>query len=473
MSKYISVDSQIIYDRFVNNLKEYEKDKIIIKKDKTKSKLFFGLLLVYLAICIGIYIESKTLSNEIFGGMTTRKMVLIYIALLIIFWLFYISVIPDFISKKEYNLSTLSLLKALNDEKILDSENKLEIIDLLYEKKDEVGPVYTKLFNIIKNSVVVVYSKWLIGIFIGLFTGIISSTIINYIEKEAEKNLVNYIYLIGKSLVYTLLLILIISFFYYILFHLVDKDQNRKHDLYVLGLKNIKYILLQENKEIPVQILIENPKEYFMVNNAENNTDNGNKKLKKSDRYLHLFLILSIIFISSTFVYIIVYFNFDSKLVRSPKLLLFFYIILIFINLIFRILNNLLYPDSNRNTNMFHRFKKNLKITNWVEQYIEKFSKKINWVVQDIVKLLKILFFNYIVKLYIIIIISKLLMFLNSIKIDNTESNFYQLNNFVPDSIFILIILIIIYSTIKQISNFSKNSKILEKCKSNRSKSSL
>lgn len=466
MSKYISIDSKIIYDKFVNNYKnsnKYELDKNYIKKDNIYITSFSKLFCIYVIICLAILIIVKLSSYKVFGGITIKKLFIIFGAILFIFVLLYMLAIIDFTRKKEEYLATLSLWDALSEENILGSKNCLEIIDFLYENNNEVGSFYIKLFNIIKSSVIVGYSKWLITLFIGFYTGILSSIFMKYIDKEAGKDLLNYISLIGKELLSILMIILFFSILYYICIHMVYKDESREHDLYVLSLKKVKYILLQENEENKkyIQNLIDNPKEYFMVNKAENNTDNGNKKLKKSDRYLHLFLIFSIIFISLTFVYIIVYFNSDSKLVRSPKLLLFFYIILIFINLIFRILNNLLYPDLNK---------------------INKTKNKSNNIYDG--KNFKCKVLKYLSELIPILLVSKLLIFLNSTTIENIKNIFHfiglqnlknripsvisedimnYIKNLNPKFIVILIILIIIVCISEQFIIYLENHGILEK----------
>ena len=63
----------------------------------------------------------------------------------------------------------------------------------------------------------------------------------------------------------------------------------------------------------------------------------------------------------------------------------------------------------------------------------------------------------------IIALVSKLLIFTNDKTMDNTKS----INNSIPELLFILIILLIIGNTIKQIRIFLENHNILEKYKSN------
>lgn len=149
---------------------------------------------------------------------------------------------------------------------------------------------------------------------------------------------------------------------------------------------------------------------------------------------------LSLIFIFSSFVYVIIYSNSNNNFIKSFELTLCIYIISIFINILSIILNSCLYLDSSKTTNNF-------------KQCIKKFLKSV--------------FLNYVIKLYIIVKISKLLRLINCITMNNKPKCSY-FNNFFPDTIFILIILIIIGNAIEQIRIFLKNNKILEKYKSNK-----
>lgn len=128
----------------------------------------------------------------------------------------------------------------------------------------------------------------------------------------------------------------------------------------------------------------------------------------------------------------IIYFNTNSKTIKEPILILVFYIILIFINITYRILNNGL--DLN--------------------------FKDISCLPKDFLTNTGI---NYSIILCIIAIVSKLLIFTNNKTMDNTKS----INNSIPELSFILIILLIIGNTIKQIRIFLENHNILEKYKSN------
>lgn len=274
-----------------------------------------------------------------------------------------------------------------------------------------------------------------------------------YIEKEAGKDLLNYISLIGKELVSIIGIIFIFSIVYYVCIYIIYTDQNKKHDLYVLALRNVKYIILRGVPKDDIQNLIENTKENSVMENKtdeskimdkDKKVDNSTKEPEnlerqiseeklnnhrsKYNRRLYSFSILAIITLLISVVYVIIYFNSDSKLVRSPKLLLFFYIILIFINLIFRILNNGL--DLN-----FKDFLTNTGI-------------------------------NYSIILCIIALVPKLPIFIENKTFYDIKSICDYFNNLTPESLFILIILLIIGNTIKQIRIFLEDHNILEKYKS-------
>lgn len=280
MDKYKIIDSDIIYDKFVEHYSsnKYKIDKRLIKKDNIYATAFCKLFFIYVVICLAIFIVSILNLNEIFGGMTVYKMLRIFGRILLFFVFLFILSIFEFTTKKDEYSATFSLWKVLNEEKILESEKSLEIIDLLYENKDEVGSFYIKLFNIIKNSEIVKYSKWLITFFIAFYAGIMSSIFMKYIEKEAGKDLLNYISLIGKELVSILIIIFLFSILYYICLHMIYKDYRKEYDLYVLALKNVKYIILRGVTKDEIQNLIENPKEDFIIKNETNESKNINDK---------------------------------------------------------------------------------------------------------------------------------------------------------------------------------------------------
>lgn len=463
MDKYKIIDSDIIYDKFVEHYSsnKYKIDKRLIKKDNIYATAFCKLFNIYVVICLAIFIVSILYPNEIFGGMTVYKMLRIFGRILLFFVFLFLLSIFEFTTKKDEYSATFSLWEVLNKEKILESEKSLEIIDLLYENKDEVGSFYIKLFNIIKNSEIVKYSKWLITLFIGFYTGIIASIITKYIEKDVKKNILDYISILGRGLGTILIIFLFFGILYYFCIYIIYKDHKKKHDLYVLALKNVKYILLRENTKDEIHNLIENSKEDCIMENetkeSKNINDKGAKDTKfqnnteelKNDvarnseekrschrknfnRYLYLLLILSIIFLSVSVAYVIIYFNTNSKTIKEPILILVFYIILIFINITYRILNNGL--DLN--------------------------FRDISCLPKDFLTNTGI---NYSIILCIIALVSKLLIFTNNKTMDNTKS----INNSIPELLFILIILLIIGNTIKQIRIFLENHNILEKYKSN------
>lgn len=446
MSKYISVDSQIIYDKFVNNYKnsnKYKLDKNYIKKDNIYITSFSKLFCIYIIICLAILIIVKLSSYKVFGGITIKKLFIIFGAILFIFVLLYILAIIDFTTKKEEYLATLSLWDALSEENILGSKNCLEIIDFLYENNNEVRSFYIKLFNIIKSSIIVGYSKWLITLFIGFYTGILSSIFMKYIDKEAGKDLLNYISLIGKELLSILMIILFFSILYYICIHMVYKDESREHDLYVLSLKKVKYILLQDDSKNEKKYLVKKLKENGIMKKEKSeikDVDKVNKNRPEEYRndeqmYLeekqnnhrkisygcsYLIVTLSIIFIFASFVYVIIYCNNSSDFIKNPILILSFYIILIFINIMYRILNN----GMDLNFKHFKCLSNNFFKDNGL---------------------------HYALIFLIVVLCSKLLIYLNS-------------KTFV-----ILIMSIVIGNTIKQIRVFLEDYNILEKYKSNRS----
>lgn len=462
MDKYNIIDSDIIYDKFEKHY-SLNKYKIDIKKDNIYATAFRKLFFNYLVICFSIFIVSKLYPNEIFGGMTFYKMLKIFGIILFFFVILFILSIFGFTTKKEEYLATLSLWKVLNEEGVLDSKKSLEVIDFLYKNNNKVGSFYIKLFNIIKNSGIVKYFKWLITLFIGFYAGIISSIFMKYIEKEARKDLLNYISLIGKELVSIIFIVFLFSILYYCFIYIIYNDQNKKHDLYILALRNVKYILLKENTKDEIQNLIENSKEKSVMENKtdeskimdkDKKVENSTKELEnlvrqileeklnnhrsKYNRYLYSFSILAIITLLISVVYVIIYFNSDSKLVRSPKLLLFFYIILIFINLVFRILNNCLDLNFKDISCSFKDFLTNTGI-------------------------------NYSFILCIIALVpklQKLQIFIENKIFDDIKSICDYFSNFILESLFILIILLIIGNTIKKIRIFLKGSNILEKYKS-------
>lgn len=284
MSKYISVDSQIIYDKFVNNYKnsnKYKLDKKYIKKDNIYITSFSKLFWIYVIICLVVLIIVKLSPYKVFGGITIKKLFIIFGVILFIFVLLYMLAIIDFTTKKEEYLATLSLWDALSEENILGSKNCLEIIDFLYENNNEVGSFYIKLFNIIKSSVIVGYSKWLITLFISFYTGILSSIFMKYIDKEAGKDILNYISLIGKELLSILMIILFFSILYYTCIHIVYKDESREHDLYVLSLKKVKYILLQDDSKNKKKYLVKKLKENGIMKKNETSEIKDIDKFKK------------------------------------------------------------------------------------------------------------------------------------------------------------------------------------------------
>lgn len=269
MDKYNIIDSYIIYDKFVKHYSS-NKYKIDIKKDTIYAAAFRKLFFIYFVICLAIFIVSKLYPDEIFGGMTVYKMLKIFGGILLFFVFLFIISIFEFTTKKEEYSATFSLWEVLKEEEILESEKRLEIIDLLYENKDEVGSFYIKLFNIIKNSGIVKYFKWLITLFIGFYTGIIDSIITKYIEKDVKKNILDYIPMLGRGLGTILIIFLFSGILYYFCIYIIYKDHKKKHDLYVLALRNIKYILLRENTKDDIQNLIENSKKNSVM---ENKTD--------------------------------------------------------------------------------------------------------------------------------------------------------------------------------------------------------
>lgn len=447
MDKYKIIDSDIIYDKFVEHYSSnrYKIDKRLIKKDNIYATAFCKLFFMYVVICLAIFIVSKLYPNEIFGGMTNRKMVTIFVRIFFVFLLIFILAITEFKTKKEEYSATLSLWKVLNEEKILDSEKRLEIVDFLYENNNEVGSFYIKLFNIIKSSVVIGYFKWLITLFIGFYAGIISSIFMKYIEKETGKDLLNYISLIGKELVTIFIIILFFSILYYIFINLFYKDYRREYDLYILALKNVKYIILRGVTKDEIQNLIKNPKEDSVMENktdeskiidkdtkVENSTKepenyvrkNSEEKLNNhSIRSLYSLSILAIITLLISVVYVIIYYNSNSNFINSPILILGFYIILIFINIMYRILNN----------GMDLNFKHCKCLSN-------NFFKDNG--------------LHYAFIFLIVVLCSKLLKLLNSELIDN------NITNIIFKTIAISIILVIIGNTFNQIRIF------LEKYKS-------
>ena len=461
MDKYNNIDSDINYDKFVEyySSNKYKIDKKLIKKDNIYATAFRKLFFIYFVICLAIFIVSILNLNEIFGGMTVYKMLKIFGGIFLFFVFLFIISIFEFTTKKEEYSATFSLWEVLKEEEILKSEKRLEIIGLLYENKDEVGSFYIKLFNIIKNSEIVKYSKWLITLFIGFYTGIIASIIMKYIEKDVKKNILDYIPMLGRGLVTILIIFLFFGILYYICIYIIYKDHNKKHDLYVLALRNVKYILLRENT-IEIHNLIKNSKEDCIMNNktdeskdikVKNSTkepenlerqtseEKLNNHRSKYNRRLYSFSILAIITLLISVVYVIIYFNSDSKLVRSSKLLLFFYIILIFINLICRILNNGLDLNFKDISCPFKDFLTNTGI-------------------------------NYSIILCIIALVpklQKLQIYIENKIFDDIKLMCDYFSNFFLESLFIFIILLIIGNTIKQIRIFLENHNILEKYKSN------
>lgn len=294
MDKYKIIDSDIIYDKFVEHYSsnKYKIDKRFIKKDNIYATAFYKLFFIYVVICLTIFIVSIFNPNEIFGGMTVYKMLRIFGIILLFFVFLFILSIFEFTTKKDKYSATFSLWEVLNEEKILESEKSLEIIDLLYENKDEVGSFYIKLFNIIKNSEIVKYSKWLITVFIAFYAGIISSIITKYIEKDVKKNILDYISILGRELGAILIIFLIFSFSYYFCIYIIYKDYEKKHDLYVLALRNVKYILLRENTKDEIHDLIKNSKEDCIMENKTDESkiiDNDTKvenSTKESENYI-------------------------------------------------------------------------------------------------------------------------------------------------------------------------------------------
>lgn len=465
MDKYKIIDSDIIYDKFVEHYSsnKYKIDKRLIKKDNIYATAFCKLFFIYGAICLAIFIVFILYPNEIFGGMTVYKMLRIFGRILLFFVFLFILSIFEFTTKKDEYSATFSLWEVLNKEKILESEKRLEIIGLLYENKDKVGSFYIKLFNIIKNSEIVKYSKWLTTLFIGFYTGIIASIITKYIEKDVKKNILDYISILGRGLGTILIIFLIFGILYYFCIYIIYKDHKKKHDLYVLALKNVKYILLRENTKTKDEIrnLIKNSKENCIMENETNESKNKNDKgakdtkfqnnteeltndiarnseekqsshRKNLNRYLYLLLILSIIFLSVSVAYVIIYFNINSKTIKEPILILVFYIVLIFINITYRILNNGLDLNFKDISCLSKNFLTNTGI-------------------------------NYSIILCIITLVSKLLIFTNNKTTDITKLICDYFNNSIQESLFILIILLIIGNTIKQIRIFLEDHNILEK----------
>ena len=295
MDKYKIIDSKVIYTKFVNRYKSSSKYKIsnsLNKKDNIYFTTFCKLFFMYVVICLAVFIVSKLYPYEIFGGMTNKKMITIFGIILPFFIFLFILSIIEFTTKKDEYSATFSLWEVLNEEKIIESEKSLEIIDLLYENKDEVGSFYIKLFNIIKNSEIVKYSKWLITLFIGFYIGIISSIITKYIEKDVKKNILDYISILGRELGAILIIFLIFGFLYYFCIYIIYKDYGEGHDLYVLALKNVKYIILRGVTKDEIQNLIGNPKEDIVMNNKTDESkiiDNDTKienSTKESENYV-------------------------------------------------------------------------------------------------------------------------------------------------------------------------------------------
>lgn len=279
MDKYKIIDSDIIYDKFVEHYSSniYKIDKRLIKKDNIYATAFCKLFFIYVVICLAIFMGIKSPSNKDVASIINKDKHIIFGVILFTFILNFILSICEFTTKKDKYSAIFSIWEVLDEEKILESEKSLEIIGLLYENKDEVGSFYIKLFNIIKNSEIVKYSKWLITLFIGFYTGIIASIITKYIENDV-KNILDYISILGRRLVAILIIFLFIGIFYYFCIYIIYKDHKKKHDLYVLALKNIKYILLRGINKDEMQNLIKNSKEDFIIKNETNESKNINDK---------------------------------------------------------------------------------------------------------------------------------------------------------------------------------------------------
>ena len=113
MDKYKIIDSDIIYDKFVEHYSsnKYKIDKRLIKKDNIYATAFSKLFYIYVVICLAIFIVFILYPNEIFGGMTVYKMLRIFGRILLFFVFLFILSIFEFTIKLCISFLVFSLNK--------------------------------------------------------------------------------------------------------------------------------------------------------------------------------------------------------------------------------------------------------------------------------------------------------------------------------------------------------------------------
>lgn len=346
--------SQLIYEKFIDKYNklayEYREKQPFIEVLKENNNVikvsFLKLSKLYISLCLILLIAKFILPYNIFGGFTYKKLLYIYVGLLFIIFVIFILAISNIKNEKDISLATLSILEVFDDEEILESRNNNEIIDFLYENREGIGSFYIKVLNILKDNNLRKYLQWVITSFIGFFIGFISSALTTNFGNDIKNDLHEFLKVSAIGLIYLFLLIIFFSVCYYIAIHFIYKQEILLYELYFISLKNIKLILLSSDDKSKIKSELKKIKEECMSKDLKNKKVN---KISLIKNFIILYLIIS-------YMYIFIYLNIDSDLIRKPIFLLLFFLTSSLIYIFLQAENKLLVfterkINKNRNSN--------------------------------------------------------------------------------------------------------------------------
>ena len=347
-------DSQIVYDKFIDNYKNPKKYNSDVKlyfanhRDEKRSIMtisFFKLISVYIVICLLIFLAKLVFPDSTFGGFTYTKLFKIYGVFLLVFCFLYILAIANIPDKRSIIIANLSIYDALEDLGIIESKKRIEIIDHLIEDKAEVGSFYIKLINIVKKNKIVKYLLWLSSIFIGIYTGLINSVITKNMDGVGE--IVNkpfrYLLLLGKQLGSIFCVVLLFSIIYYVTIDFLYKQGIREYNFYFLALNNVKFKLLLEDKgntdtitnEEDINMKDKKKDKHTDDTKVSTNTSNLYEKYKIYKKYI--IQIVVILYSILSVIYIFAYSNFIETMTNKSKLFVIYILISYFLYVVLKI----------------------------------------------------------------------------------------------------------------------------------------
>ncbi len=319
MDKINSVN--LVYETFTKNYKDKDNPhrnyrRSLRDKNNIVRISFSRLSVLYIIISIIIIVSKFVLPKETFGGFTYKKLFSILAIIFLCFFIIFVYSINNIPGDQYINYANNVMYDTLKDLTILDSKNKIMIIDHLIENKDYVGSYYVKLFNVLKNSKIKKFFSWLGVTFLTFYLGLISGILLKLIDTSDQFDPYALAFILGKFIVQLLLYISIISVLYFIVINFFYKDETRVYDLYVLSLKNIKYDLLlkDEEAESGYNTVVEESANTTKVKSH----DVENKQRPKVNKN-SIILTVSVIYSILAVIYIFAYSNFIETMTNKSK----------------------------------------------------------------------------------------------------------------------------------------------------------